>query len=245
MWGAVFSTAPVMNAGENCVWGPSWAPTEGHVVMPLRAAKGSLVALRVLDFDWGKRDDVLGECLVDVDALLAAPGQLATLPLFRRQGLTRAYGPQLGSGGQPSVVTLCALPEAADEAQKGMPPEFGQGARRVRFCLVSASNLRSADMVGSNDVYCRLWEVDAADVQQGKPLPEPPKRVTMPQARRLSFPFTFVLPASMPSTLEGVPDVDYGFVRCSVYAHIDVAWRCARARRRAPRLQRLTRRLPG
>jgi hypothetical protein len=169
--------------------------------MPLSAAKGSLV---------------------DVDALLAAPGQLASLPLFRRQGLTRSYGPQLVNG-QPSMVTLCALPEPADAAT--LKGEWAQGARRVRFCLVSASNLRSADVFGSNDVYCKLWEVDAGDAQQSSPLPEPPARVTMPQARQLSFPFTFQLPANMPSTLEGAPGVDYGFVRCSVYAHIDIAWR--------------------
>ena len=223
MWGAVFSTAPVMNAGAHCVWGPTWAPTEGHVVMPLRATKGSFVALRVLDYDFGKKDDVLGECFVDVDALLAAQG-LTTLPLYRRQGLVRSYGPQLVNG-QPSVITLCAMPEAADEALKRMPPEFGQGARRVRICLVSANNLRAADMFGGNDVYCRLWEIDAADAQPGKPLPDPPARVTMPQARQLTFPFTFQLPMNMPSTLEQVPGVDYGFIRCSVYAHLDIAWR--------------------
>ena len=220
MWGTVFKTAPVMNAGANCVWGSTWAPTEGHIVMPLRGDRGSLVALRVLDFDFGQRDDVLGECLVDVDALLAAPGQVATLPLCRVQGLMRKYGPQVVSG-QPSVVTLCAFPEPPEQ---GVPADFAcQGMRRVRICLISAINLRSADILGGNDVYCQLWEV-AGTAEQGKPLPEPPARVTMPQALDLSFPFSFQLPANLPSTLEDVPDLDWGFVRCSVYAHIDIAW---------------------
>lgn len=221
MWGAVFSTAPVMNAGSNCVWGSSWAPSEGHVVVPLRATRGSLVALRVLDYDFGQKDDVLGECLLDVDALLAAPGQLVSVPLWRRQGLTRSYAPQLVHG-QPSMLQLCALPEPADAA--ALRGEWAQGARRVRFCLVSASNLRSGDVLSSNDVYCKLWE-PFGEAHQGSPLPEPPAKVVMPQANQLSFPFTFQLPANMPSTLEGVPDLDYGFMRCSVYAHIDIAWR--------------------
>jgi len=222
LWGAVFSTAPVMNAGANCVWGSTLAPTEGHVVMPMRTTKGSLVAVRVLDYDYGRKDDVLGECLVDVDALLAAPGQMVSLPLFRKQGIMGHYGPQLVHG-QPSMVTLCALPESAQA--EGVPPEFAQGVRRVRFCLVSATNLRAADWVGSNDVYCKLWEVDAAAVHQGKPLPEPPARATMPQAQRLSFPFTFQLPSNLPSTIENVPGLDWGYIRCSVYAYIDIARR--------------------
>ena len=221
MWGAVFKTEPVMNAGANCVWGSIWAPTEGHVVMPLRNLNGSLVALRVLDYDFGQRDDLLGECLVDVDALLAMPGQIASLPLYRKQGLLGHYGPQIVHG-QPSMVTLCALPEPPAE---GVPADFAcQGMRRVRICLVSASNLRSGDTFSSNDVFCKLWEVDGS-AQQGRPLPEPPSRVTMPQARAISFPFSFLLPANLPSTQEDVPDLDWGFVRCSVYAHIDVAWR--------------------
>jgi hypothetical protein len=187
VWGTVFKTVPVLNAGANCVWGSIWAPTEGHIVMPLRGDKGSLVALRVLDFDFGQRDDVLGECLVDVDALLAAPGQLATLPLFRK-GLVHAYGPQMVSG-QPSVVTLCAFPEPP---QEGVPGDFAcQGMRRVRICLVSASNLRSADVFGSNDVYCQLWEV-AGTTEQGRPLPEPPARVKMPQALDLCVPALWI-----------------------------------------------------
>jgi hypothetical protein len=222
VWGAVFATAPVYNAGANCVWGPAWAPSEGDVVMPLRAAKGSHVALRVLDYDFGMRDDVLGECLVDVDAVLAAGGAPVTLPLMRKQGLLRTYGPQLVAGAA-SVVTLSAVAEP--DAGPDVAPEWHQGARRVRLRLHAALNLRSADLVGSNDVYVKLWELDPADLQPGAPLPEPPAKATMPQARATTFPFEFTLPVNLPSTLEGVPGVDYGFVRCSVYAHIDIAWR--------------------
>lgn len=64
-----------------------------------------------MDYDYGKKDDVLGETVVDVDRLLAAGGRPVVLPLFRRQGLfgKGAYAPQ-ELRGQPSVVAVSATP---------------------------------------------------------------------------------------------------------------------------------------
>jgi hypothetical protein len=213
-----------MNAGENFRWG-SFLQNDGHIVMPLSAARGSLVALRVMDCDAGKSDDLLGECLVDVDVLLAqaGPSNPTTLQLYRKEGLLRSYKPHATKSGDSSSVSLYALPET-NTPDFLTPSSWGQGARRVRFVLVSANHLPSGDMVGSNDLYVKMYEVPPT-AQPGAPLPEPPAHVTMPQARGLTFPFSVQLPNNMPSSLEGVAGVDYGFVRCSVYANLDVAWR--------------------
>ena len=208
--------------GKRCTWGSGRTPTEGHIVVSLRAATGSLVVLRVMDYDVATADDLLGECLVDVDALLKQPGTQAKLQLYIKPMLG-AYHPQTNKG-RPSTVTLHALPEPG-EAVQGMPAEWKQGVRRVRFVIEVAENLPAGDVGGGKDPYVCMYEVEPAEARQGEPLPGPPTKVQMPQATGMVFPFAFQLPANMPSSLEGVPGVDYGYVRCSVYAHLDVAWR--------------------
>lgn len=63
-----------------------------------------------MDYDPGKRDDLCGETVIDVDALLAYNGRAVTLPLFRRQGMfgKGAYEAQNGKTGRPSVVAVSA-----------------------------------------------------------------------------------------------------------------------------------------
>lgn len=62
-----------------------------------------------MDYDWGKKDDNLGETIIDVDQLLAAGGRPVVLPLFRKQGLLGrgAYAQQM-LRGMPSAVAVSA-----------------------------------------------------------------------------------------------------------------------------------------
>lgn len=233
VWGNVFTTPVLGDAGSNCVWGSPMAPSEGHIEMPLRGLHDSYVVLRVNDYDWGKRDDLLGECLLSVDGLLAAGGQPLTLHMYRKQGLLGQYGPCVVNG-QPSTVVVSAVLSDIDQSHGVMDAAWRQGLRRVVLRVHAAMNLRSADMAGGNDVYCQLYELAAPppgfSAASGgvltAPLPDPPKELPcLPVAQGLRVPFRFKLPRNLPSSLERVPDCDYGFVRCSVYAHIDIAWR--------------------
>jgi hypothetical protein len=147
-----------------------------------------------------------------VDALLAAGGARATLPLFRKQGLVHGvYKPQLGVGGAPSTVIVSAvMSDVRDDDQPDAA--WRQGIRRVCIRIHAALNLRSADLVGRNDVYCQLYEVEPT---QGA-LPDPPKSALMPVANELVVPFSFTLPVNCPSSLERIPGCDYG-VRFSLF----------------------------
>ena len=91
------------------------------------------------------------ECLLDVDALLAAGGNAVTLPLFRKAGLLGGYKQQ-SDHGQPSVVVLSAVPSPLGG---GPDAEWQQGLRRVLIRVHAALHLRSADMLAGNDVYCQ------------------------------------------------------------------------------------------
>jgi hypothetical protein len=230
VWGNTWVTAVVPDAGANCVFGSPSAPRAGHVDVPLPRLEGSFLALRVCDRDRGRpRDDVLGECVIDVDALLASGGETVTLPLFRRQGLLGrgAYGPQLGADGAPSIVVVSAAPSAVrdDEAPDAA---WRQGVRRVCVRVHAALNLRAADLVGENDVYCALYDLPTPP-QPGAELPEPPTAAKLPLTNRIEIPFSFTLPPNCPSTLEHIlpakremGGMDYAYVRCSVYAFVDI-----------------------
>ena len=78
VWGAVYAT----DAGSfsPCLVGGQIAfnETQGEVMLPLSAARGSLLALRVVRTD-GRQQYCLGACAVDVDKLLEAPGSVAEL----------------------------------------------------------------------------------------------------------------------------------------------------------------------
>jgi len=227
VWGVVFKTEVIDNAGANCVFGSANAPTEGSLDIPLARTAGSWLALSVLDYDWGKKDDELGECLVDVDALLAQNGAPVTLNLYRNKGLMmKSYEPALGKGGVPSQVVISAVPSNSHSVSA-----WKTGARSVLLRVHAALNLRSADMVGKNDVYCQAWEVEKSDAAQwpSAPLPRAPASAALPACRQQAFPFSFRLPANLPSSCENIGGAgrlfDWAYVRCSLYAYLDIAWR--------------------
>ena len=232
-WGATYNTGRIDNAGDDAVWGHPTMPDEGHVEMPLHTAYRSKVVLRVMDYDWGTKDDELGECLLDVDELLAMNGADVTVPLFRKVGKGMfsggTYGPAEGDkkGGQKqrSVVVLSCEPSNSGFG-------FQEGARRVMFKIKSAHNLRDADSVlgfrGYNDVYCQLYEVSGEGVAPGQPLPSPDTSMQLPPTQA-SIPFSFKLPRNLPSSVEPTHEfsapVDRASVRYSIYSYIDISWR--------------------
>ena len=127
VWGNVFHTAVLWGAGHHAVYNSPYAPSAGWVDLPLSAPAGSMVALRVMNHDFGVTQETLGECAINVDALLALGGAAAELPLFRKH-LFGGYKQQRGPGGF-SVVYVSAVPSAPDGAATA--PAWRQGVRRV------------------------------------------------------------------------------------------------------------------
>ncbi len=90
--------------------------------------------VRVMDCDWGKKDDLLGETVVDVTSLVES-GQMCCFEL------TRKGAPVKGKSGRVSSVILSAVTFN----------ESGEWMTRLR--VHSASDLRKADFFGKNGVY--------------------------------------------------------------------------------------------
>ena len=122
--------------------------------------------VRVMDYDWGKRDDLLGEVLVDVPELVRQ-GKEVSFPLMRR--------------GQPGKgeVTLSARYMPFESI---FPTKSASGVRvsavvRKPLCLLvlvhKATGLRKADFIGRNDVYVQMYKaVGETDPQRRLPLPD-------------------------------------------------------------------------
>ena len=167
--------------------------------------------LRLMDYDWGKRDDLLGEIVVDVPALLRSRSQ-QTYPLTRR--------------GRPEKgqVTLSAkwLPW---KALFSTPPEVGS-----EYCLEltihKAWDLRKADWIGHNDVYAQVYRVDTTQqpINLSRALPKPDKKYKLPKGKTV-YPFCFAIRTDAPGSAE-LPVYDYGYIRYDIYANVDKAfWR--------------------
>jgi hypothetical protein len=185
-------------------------PCQGHEEQNLK------LILRVMDYDFGKRDDLLGEIVLDVPSLAQARQQ-QSFPL------TRKGKPEKGE------VTLSAkwLPFDA------VFPSASRSGERVsmtqsmvlEFSIHKATGLRKADWVGHNDVYCQVYRVPAnTTLKPGKGLPAPSKEMKLPAGRTV-YPFSFALRSDAPGSAE-LNVWDYAYVRYNVYANVDKAyWR--------------------
>ena len=197
--------------------------------MPTACDGTETLAVRVMDYDWGKRDDILGECVVRLGDLLARDGDqshgpeaLVSTPLCRK-----------GKSGDLGEVTLSAARDATT------------GGIVVR--CHRATGLRKADWgYDKNDVYVQAYAVDASADPAAHALPEADKNVELP-AGRFEKVFGFTIPTidNLPPSLEGpVSGADYAYVRYSVYSNIDVKMRLDPSTRRPITLLTRGARLP-
>jgi hypothetical protein len=156
------------------------------------------LAVRVMDYDWGKKDDLLGECLVRVSSLLNQAGTALQFDLSLK-----------GSGGKGSVQLTATL-------------QFASTGRFLDLKCVRADGLKSADFFSKNDVYVQCYFVDAS-TDGSRALPEPDKTKELP-AGALTVPFRFQIPEGLPSSFETRVG-DYAYIRYSLYSNIDIAWK--------------------
>ncbi|KAH8058146.1 hypothetical protein JL720_14057 [Aureococcus anophagefferens] len=130
--------------GENAVYDPA----TGGGDMPTACDGTETLAVRVMDYDWGKRDDMLGECVVRLGELMSqtilAGGQPVSMPLYRK-----------GKSGDLGEVTLSAARR--------------HGARRCP--LLAGDGSAEGDWVGKNDVYVQAYVVFAFTIPAIDDLP--------------------------------------------------------------------------
>lgn len=197
VFGNFYRTQLLDEAGENAYFDAA----TGGGDMPFAARGDETLAVRVMDYDWGKRDDMLGECTVRLADLLARGGEAVSFPLFRK------------GGGDRGEVTVSAAPSAA-------------GITVLR--CHQATGLKQGDWFGKNDVYVQCYEVDATSNASEAALPEPDKNVELP-ADRHEYAFSFSIPdVDLPSSADGpMPhgNADSAYVRYSLYSNVDIKMR--------------------
>lgn len=80
IWGGLHKTPVLNEAGTNAFYGPPWAPDEGVMNIPIPMGEHRII-VRVMDYDWCKKDDLLGEVCVEIDSIIGR-GQVE-IPLTR------------------------------------------------------------------------------------------------------------------------------------------------------------------
>ena len=211
LWGRFHRTEEIDGGGKNVIFGSPYSPNEGVLLIPCEDQEAPLIC-RVMDEDWGKKDDTLGEIVIKspstlVDDCTAAGGKI-TLDL-RHKG-------KEGKG----TVTLSATWAATSD-----------GVPKLRIQVFSALGLRSAEMFGKNDVYVQIYPAADMKWNEAKALPEPPKSAILPEGK-----YTFDLPdLKLPDKLPGTFEISqprrwsskaytHGHVRYYLEASIDIAW---------------------
>eukprot|EP01031_Cornospumella_fuschlensis_P043415 gene43415-53073_t len=205
VFGTVHKTAVIRNAGANAIFGPPWSPDEGEILIGVSPETEYLI-FRVMDYDWCKKDDLLGEVLVDIRQHLNHPK--VELQLYRK--------------GKPEKSHIEFNISYADNYNQR--DVNGQPLKGIFIRLFKTLNLRSGDWFGGkNDVYVQVYGVPPGPPPpMNHALPEPHSEMTLPVGQ-FNVPFSFQLPRDLPSSMVSLSGDDY--IVYSVYAYIDVAWR--------------------
>mmetsp|Transcript_63718 Transcript_63718/g.146576 ORF Transcript_63718/g.146576 Transcript_63718/m.146576 type:complete len:572 (+) Transcript_63718:46-1761(+) len=198
VFGNFQATQILDSAGENAIYDADSG--DGDMYFRLEGSADQLTyAVRVMDYDWGKKDDLLGEAIVNVKDVLNAPAEGITYQLKRNgkeeKGTVSLYAREMQHSG---------------------------GEKLLLLRVVSALGLRKADWFGKNDVYVQMYAIPS-DTNPNQAIPETAKQCTLP-AGDLTYPFVYRVPAKqMPSSHEAGHG-DRSYVRYSLYANIDIAW---------------------
>jgi hypothetical protein len=154
-----------------------------------------------MDYDWGKRDDLLGEFVLNVPELL-------------RSRDTQTYALQRRGRPEKGQVTMSAkfLPWEAVFSTNGANEERHDAC--LELTIHKAWDLRKADWIGHNDVYVQVYRPPSS-LNLNKALPKPDMKYTLPQGKTV-YPFCFAIRTDAPGSAE-LPVSDYAYIRYSIY----------------------------
>ena len=224
--GNYYKTGVIENAGEDAHFHK--VQGSGVILIPCddRDLGRMELIVRVMDEDFGKRDDLLGELVIDA-ASLARSGQMQSFPLSRN-----------GKPEKGQVVLSAKMMPFSSMFPTNTASTTGMAVSRVALkdqCLVltvhSATGLRRADWGGRNDVYVQCYRPPPTkEMVAGKKLPGPDKKTVLPEGTT-TYPFAFQLRNDAPGSAE-IPAGDRAYVRYDLYAHASFAnWRDPSSRR--------------
>jgi len=209
------------NAGEDAFFDVIY--NSGVIQIPCtdkekKSSSNFKLIIRVMDYDWGRKDDLLGELVLDVPSLVQAGAK-------KSYDLTRNGKP--GKGEITMSAKFIPYDAIFPQATRSGAP-ISQDIQ-TKYCLVlqihQATGLRKADLMGRNDVYVQVYRPENAkkEIVGGIKLPGPQK--VMPIIGEIVAPFAFpLLHDAAPSAELGLGDRSY--IRYTVRAYIDLAnWR--------------------
>lgn len=218
LYGSHFKTGVMDNAGADAYFDRVANSGILHIPCDLSEEQNFRLIVRVNDYDWGKRDDLLGEILLDVPQLVKS----GTKETFQ---LTRNGRNEIG------YITLSAkfLPYEAVFPTKSRSGVNVSMIVKKPLCLIlrvhEAVGLRKADFFGKNDVYVQAYRPPDANTDMSKSLPKPDKMIYLPD-EELIMPFAFQILADAPGSAEFPGVGDQCHVRYALRAYIDTSnWR--------------------
>lgn len=159
IFGKLVKTQTIQGGGCNPVFNPPWQKSEGVMVLQLIQNRKGIV-LQVMDEDFGKKDDLLGEVYIDYQ-LVMMEQQPVCKRLYYQGGLTES-----------------AIVFSMDNQNRQM----------VKIVVHECIGLRKADFFSENDVYVQAYVADTfIDLHQ--PFPAYYATCTVPP-EELPFQFT-------------------------------------------------------
>jgi hypothetical protein len=210
MFGNYYNTSILDNAGTDAIFGS--ASGDGIMYIPCNGTESLDLIVRVMDYDFGKRDDLLGEIVLNARELVSSEAE-QSFPL------TRFGKPEKGE------ITLSARIIPLDALFPASRPSAFRGGKYDSICELrahKATGLRKADFLGKNDVYVQAYRTPQGGADRTKTLPGPDKSTILP-AGVLEFPFAFPIRPDAPGTAE-LRVGDWAYIRYTLYANIDIAW---------------------
>ncbi len=218
MYGNYFRTGLLDEAGEDACFDRVADSGVLYIPCDLSEEEDFILIVRVNDYDWGKRDDLLGEILLDVPQLV-------------NSGVQETFQMMRNGRNEDSYITLSAkfLPYEAVFPTRSRSGASVSMIVKKPLCLVlrvhEAVGLRRGDFFGKNDVYVQVYRPlqDIPDIT--KALPKPDIMIEIPD-EELIMPFAFQILADAPGSAEFPGVGDQCYVRYSLRAYVDTAnWR--------------------
>ncbi|GAX16457.1 hypothetical protein FisN_19Lh034 [Fistulifera solaris] len=218
LYGNYFRTGLLDEAGENACFDRVADSGVLYIPCDLSEEKNWILIVRVNDYDWGKRDDLLGEILLDVPQLV-------------NSGVKETFQMMRNGRNVDSFITLSAkfLPYEAVFPTRSRSGVNVSVVVKKPLCLVlrihQAVGLRRGDYFGKNDVYVQVYRPPDGNADITKALPKPDKTIEIPN-EELIMPFAFQILADAPGSAEFPGVGDQCHIRYCLRAYIDTAnWR--------------------